>query len=157
MSKTLRSTKEMSKDNIRQTTNLIIVHCSDSTWGCANVVTAWHNAREINPMGYHYLINNGKPNALCEYKSKWDGKIEVGRPEEFVGAHAKGYNYRSIGICLIGKHHFTLQQLFALKDLVNQLKTKYGSEIRVIGHCEINEIKSCPNMNPDKLREFLTS
>ena len=70
----------------------IIIHCSATPEGKDYTVAdidRWHKARGFKMIGYHYVI----------YR---DGSIHTGRPLEMVGAHCKGHNAHSIGICYIG-------------------------------------------------------
>ena len=55
---------------------------------------------------YHKIINRS-------------GKIENGRPEYWMGAHVKGKNNISLGVCLIGRSNFTKKQYSSLKVLKN--------------------------------------
>ena len=79
-----------------------------------------------------------------------DGSIHVGRSVEEVGAHCKGHNTVSIGVCYIGglskdgtpKDTRTPQQKAALKALIEQLKEEYP-EATVHGHNEF-AAKDCP-------------
>lgn len=71
---------------------LLIIHCTATPAGrevSRAEVDRWHRQRGWNGIGYHYLIH-------------LDGSIEQGRPEERMGAHCKGYNACSIGICYVG-------------------------------------------------------
>ena len=54
-------------------------------------------------IGYHKII-------------KRSGKIENGRPEYWMGAHVKGKNDISLGVCLIGK--INLQKQFKSLDRI---------------------------------------
>ena len=93
-----------------------------------------------------------------------DGTIEPGRDETEVGAHAKGYNGPSIGICYVGGLNTsgqaadtrTTAQKESLNYLVNNLCRKYPI-VKVIGHRDISpdtnhngkvdpweRIKECP-------------
>ena len=70
----------------------IIVHCTATPAGrdvTAADVDRWHRQRGFEAIGYHYLI-------------KLDGTVEQGRAESRVGAHCKGHNARSIGVCYAG-------------------------------------------------------
>ena len=75
----------------------------------------------------------------------------MGRPIEQVGAHAKGYNHNSIGICLVGgvdeednpENNFTLEQFSALFDELTALKRQFPWA-EIIGHRDLPEVaKSC--------------
>jgi hypothetical protein len=126
----------------------IIVHCSDSSWGNASVITKWHVAeRGWETIGYHYVILNG---LLSPYKfhSYFDGHIETGRPLDDdadmeldeKGAHAFGYN-NAVGICLIGlSGTFTDAQIRSLNHLINRLRDQFG-EIKVMQHSDVEPKK----------------
>lgn len=86
-------------------------------------------------IGYHYIITP-------------DGKRHIGRPIEKAGAHAKGFNQNSIGICLIGDKNFTQAQFDEFKVLVEELLSTFNlSIIDVVGHRDLNNKKTCPNFN----------
>ncbi len=70
----------------------IIIHCSATREGRNYTVAdidRWHRERGFFCIGYHFVI----------YR---DGSIHVGRSVEEVGAHCKGHNTVSIGVCYIG-------------------------------------------------------
>ena len=70
----------------------IVIHCSatraDQPLSAAGL-DQMHRNRGFNECGYHYYIRR-------------DGQICTMRPMERMGAHAKGYNATSIGICYEG-------------------------------------------------------
>lgn len=71
--------------------------------------------KDWSGIGYHFLVRK-------------DGTIYQGRPEDTIGAHAKGANHDSIGICAEGdfmKEEMNPLQLNALIDLVSYIKNKY--------------------------------
>tara|TARA_R100001086_G_scaffold195725_1_gene112498 strand:+ start:493 stop:903 length:411 start_codon:yes stop_codon:yes gene_type:complete len=72
--------------------NKIIVHCSATREG-ENFEVAeirkWHLARGFNDIGYHFYID-------------LYGEIHKGRDISKIGAHCKGHNRNSIGICYCG-------------------------------------------------------
>ena len=119
----------------------IIVHCTATPEGrdvTVKDVTAWHKRRGFYTIGYHYLV-------------RLDGRVEIGRPEDEVGAHCLGHNARSIGICYVGgldkdtlqpKDTRTADQRHALKEFVAYLKRKYPGAT-VHGHREFAR-KACP-------------
>ena len=116
---------------------LLVVHCSD-TKNNENV-----NARDIHKMhlnfgwdgiGYHKII--------CR-----SGKIENGRPEFWKGAHVKGQNDYSLGVCLIGRNKFTKKQFLSLEKILRTWKLLYP-DAKIIGHCDTgNTEKTCPNFD----------
>lgn len=121
----------------------IIIHCSATQEGSdfhVSDIDRWHKQKGYKCVGYHYVIT-------------LDGTIEKGRDEEMVGAHCKGYNTNSIGICYIGgldkdgkaKDTRTVQQKAALYLLLITLKLKYP-DAKIYGHNEFAN-KACPSFN----------
>lgn len=119
----------------------IIIHCSATQEGkeiSAATIDKWHKARGWRGIGYHFVV------AL-------DGTIEYGRALNKVGAHVKGHNKSSIGICYIGgldsvsktaKDTRTPEQIATLLELLRVLK-KLHPGITIHGHNEFSA-KSCP-------------
>jgi N-acetylmuramoyl-L-alanine amidase len=126
----------LKKNNIK----VLVIHCSD-TPDNANL-----NATDLHKMhigfgwdgiGYHKTINR-------------KGIIECGRPEYWIGAHAKGINESSLGVCLIGRSMFTDQQFDSLAKVLRNWKEKYPKSV-IKGHFEsIQTEKTCPNFNVKK-------
>ncbi len=122
--------------------NRIIIHCSATPEGkdyTVQQIDQWHSQRGFRCIGYHFVI----------YR---DGSVHEGRPIEQVGAHCKGYNANSIGICYIGgcaadgktpKDTRTEAQRAALIRLVADLKARYP-RATVHGHNEFAN-KACPS------------
>ena len=126
----------------------VIIHCSDSSWGNASIITKWHvQERGWTNCGYHYIILNGllSPFKRHEY---FNGHLETGRPLDDDGdmeldergAHAFGYN-SAVGICLIGlSGTFTETQLRTLGHLIRRLRLQFG-EIKVMQHSDVDSKK----------------
>lgn len=119
----------------------IVVHCSATPKHMdigVSEIREWHKKRGWSDIGYHYVIRR-------------NGVVEDGRPVEQVGAHVKGHNKNSIGICLVGgigenqkaDANFTLEQYNALDLLVYDLMCRFGV-LEVYGHRELNPHKECP-------------
>jgi hypothetical protein len=113
----------------------VILHCSDSSFGNAIEINKWHLQRGFSSIGYHFVILNGKLTPT-KYNKFFDGIIETGRPidddstleTDEVGAHALGWNGKSIGVCLIGlSDTFTIKQYKAVRELLLNLKSIFGS------------------------------
>lgn len=112
----------------------IIIHCADTPTGrdvTVNEIRGWHLDRGWSDVGYHYII-------------KIDGTIEVGRQEYVSGAHCRGYNSTSIGVCMIGRDVFTDEQYQSLGKLIRGLEARYGAKVH--GHYEFSD-KTCPNFD----------
>ena len=119
----------------------IILHCSATREGQdkrASDIKNWHLKRGFKDIGYHYIID-------------LDGKIEVGRPDEKVGAHVSGHNTNSIGICYIGglddkdkpKDTRTEKQKYSMLNLLIALTLKYRDITKITGHNRYVN-KACP-------------
>ena len=75
-----------------RTVNLFVVHCSATREDCTlspEALDVMHRRRGFNGTGYHYYIRK-------------DGTLYLTRSLERIGAHAKGFNAHSIGICYEG-------------------------------------------------------
>lgn len=134
----------------------VVVHCSVSDWGDASEIAKWHKRKGWDDIGYHFVIGNCYPSYddFGRHTPNFgnDGKIEIGRKLGFVGAHCKGYNTHTIGVCLIGKEGFTGAQIISLLLLIYKLEEFLGRKLDVWGHYELNSHKSCPNISADMIR-----
>jgi N-acetylmuramoyl-L-alanine amidase len=124
----------------------IVVHCSatkeDQDIGVEEI-RRWHRQRGWLDVGYHYVIRR-------------DGTVETGRPNDVPGAHARGFNHLSLGLCLVGgvesdgktpEMNFTHLQWDALAELVNDLKVKHP-DAEVLGHRDLPNVnKACPSFD----------
>lgn len=133
---------------LRPKTKQIIVHCSDSPDSREDIgvkeIREWHmKERGWQDIGYHFVV-------------KRDGTVEVGRRENLVGAHTEGYNGKSLGICWVGRNTPTPMQYAKLLKKIKELMRRYQlAEGAVLGHYELNNKKTCPNLDMNKLREDL--
>jgi N-acetyl-anhydromuramyl-L-alanine amidase AmpD len=122
--------------------NKVIVHCSDSdvdSHDNVETIRGWHiKERGFSDIGYHYIITR-------------DGAIWKGRPVEDVGAHCRGHNEDSIGVCLTGKHQFTARQYASLRSFLGTLGQLYKLEKSdMYGHRDFSA-KSCPNFDVQEI------
>jgi len=88
----------------------------DTSHHTANIMESWHLSKGWEGLGYHLVIHE-------------DGEVWKGRPEHYHGSHARGYNTKSIGICLSGNFDAKLptdEQVEALRKLLLDLSEKYG-------------------------------
>ena len=120
--------------------SMIVLHCSASPHGRgdnAATIHRRHKERGFDAIGYHHVILE-------------DGTIEQGRPHWWQGAHVRGHNENSLGICMMGDpergSEFTDEQIRSLKSLQNMLTGMYPSA-RWYNHYDLDPNKSCPGMD----------
>lgn len=130
----------------------IIIHCADTPEGRddkAADIDRWHKQRGFDRIGYHYVID-------------LDGTIEAGRDTECIGAHCKGHNTNSIGICYIGgadrdtlnpKDTRTDEQKASLLLLLKYLRQRYP-DAKIYGHRDFSD-KPCPSFDAKKEYESI--
>ena len=136
-----------------KTIKKIILHCSDSEFGDVELIDQWHKARNWKGCGYHYVITNGVIDHGKPYNPKLDGIIQQGRLLREIGAHCLNHNADSVGICLIGRHHFTAAQLYSALPTVIHMMGEFGlGWDDVYGHYEFDPGKTCPNMDMKMVR-----
>ena len=110
----------------------IIYHHSASGSKSAESIHEYHKSKGWSGIGYHYYIRK-------------DGEIYRGRPEGAEGAHTKGQNKTSIGICVEGnfeEEEITNEQVQSLYKLSMYITFKYDI-YKIIGHGEAGETL-CP-------------
>lgn len=129
---------------------LIVIHCSAVTpWQQCSAadIDRWHRERGWKyGIGYHYVVRR-------------DGTVETGRPLEKTGAHCKGHNAHSIGICYEGgldaqgrpADTRTVEQRQTLRALISALHRTFPQAL-IVGHNDLNPMKSCPCF--DAAREY---
>ena len=122
----------------------IIIHCSytppERDIG-VDTIRQWHTKDNgWSDVGYHYVIRR-------------DGSVEPGRDPLTPGAHTKGHNHNSLGICLVGgmsagnmpECNFTRAQWEALNKLTTHLVAIHHATVH--GHNEFDHNKSCPTFD----------
>lgn len=122
-----------------------VIHCAVTPPSMdvgAEEIGRWHREKGYLSIGYHFVIRR-------------DGTVENGRDITIPGAHARGHNHNSVGICLVGgcdedmksENNFTQEQFIALEDLLMRLVSEYDIHT-VIGHRDLpNVTKTCPNFD----------
>jgi len=124
--------------------NEIIVHCSatrEEQQVSVDTIRDWHLAKGWNDIGYHFYID-------------LDGTINKGRDIDKIGAHCKGHNRNSIGICYCGgvetdgktpKDTRTQEQKDSLLNVLKTLKAMYPEAV-IYSHSEF-AAKACPSFD----------
>ena len=122
----------------------IIIHCSATREGqlvSVDTIRDWHLAKGWNDIGYHFYID-------------LDGTINKGRDIDKIGAHCKGRNRNSIGICYCGgveadgktpKDTRTQEQKDSLLNVLKTLKAMYPEAV-IYSHSEF-AAKACPSFD----------
>lgn len=115
--------------------DMIVIHCSATR---ADVplsprqLEEMHRQRRFDGCGYHYYVRR-------------DGEICTMRPVDRPGAHAKGYNRHSIGVCYEGgldeqgrpADTRTELQKRSLRVLVRVLAMDFQTR-RIVGHRDLS-------------------
>ena len=140
----------------RERTEAIFVHCSATKPSMdigRETIEMWHKQQGWLAIGYHFII-------------KRDGTVEEGRPVDVIGSHVKDWNYKSVGVCLVGgindkgnfEANFTPAQMHSLDVMLKSLKAKYPrAEIKA--HHDVAP-KACPSFDLQrwlKTGEMVTS
>ena len=138
-------TREMLPREIK----MLVIHCSATRCNVPFTVSQLeqcHRDRRFDGIGYHFYITR-------------DGAVHATRPLEKIGAHAKGFNLHSIGICYEGgldadgkpADTRTWQQRDSMNDLVFAL-CKTFPEVKVLGHYQLSADihKACPCFDAQK-------
>jgi N-acetylmuramoyl-L-alanine amidase len=125
--------------------NKIIIHCSATREGeniPVETIRKWHvDGRGWSDIGYHLYID-------------LYGEIHKGRDIAKIGAHVKGHNRNSIGICYCGgveadgktpKDTRLDCQKDALNAVLRTLKAMYP-EAKIHGHRDFSN-KACPSFD----------
>ncbi|SHJ61701.1 N-acetylmuramoyl-L-alanine amidase [Bacteroides stercorirosoris] len=129
-----------------RTIDHIIIHCSATCEGSSLSVEElekMHRRRGFRGIGYHYYIRR-------------DGTVVNTRPLEVIGAHCKGNNAHSVGICYEGgldargnpKDTRTPEQRSAMHLLVAQLLKRFKNNVCICGHRDLS-----PDLNGDGVIE----
>ena len=116
-----------------------------------DTVDKWHRERGFREIGYHWFIRR-------------DGTLEEGRPEGSLGAHVRGHNSGTIGICWAGGlerasgpntgvWNITDAQEDALVRLITDIQKRWPDAKRVIGHKDLVPTE-CPGLPKGGVAEW---
>lgn len=115
--------------------DMIVIHCSATRADVPlspHQLDEMHRQRGFDGCGYHYYVRR-------------DGEICTMRPVDRPGAHAKGYNQHSIGVCYEGgldeqgrpADTRTELQKRSLRVLVRVLAMDFQTR-RIVGHRDLS-------------------
>jgi hypothetical protein len=133
----------------------IVIHNSVTNGGDVEFMRDIHLRLGYRDVGYHRIVCNGKPHG--DWPAGKDGEVQKGRKldddsvfeEDEVGAHARGFNRESIGICVIGNFEETMptpKQIKALIALCTHLCRQFELKAdAIIGHRDVKDNSTnCP-------------
>jgi N-acetylmuramoyl-L-alanine amidase len=120
----------------------IVLHCSATREGqdiTAKTIDGWHIKRGFKKIGYHLVI-------------RLDGSREYGRKLTEIGAHVKGRNSKTVGVCYIGgcdknlkpKDTMNEAQEKSFREYVKELRELTKKHLKISGHNEY-AAKACPS------------
>lgn len=135
--------------------DMIVVHCS---------ATRSNRRYTLEQLRHDHVVVNGWRDIGYHFYITLDGVVHPCRPIERMGAHARGYNAHSIGICYEGGLNEngciadtrTPEQKQAMKELILRLHQEYPSIKKIVGHRDLPGVqKSCPCFNAYLLQGLL--
>lgn len=121
----------------------LVVHHSDSKAATTKKsdIERWHKERGFSTIGYHKVIEG-------------DGKVVDGRSESTQGAHAKGANFGSLGVCVAGAFETEMPSQKQINSLVTVLtdwcKAHKLNTTSIYGHYNVpggTTDTTCPGKN----------
>ena len=129
---------------MRHIDTLVVHHSASANNVRPELIKRWHLDRGFRDVGYHFLVTVA-------------GTLFYGRPVEDVGAHVKGHNQHSLGICVIGdmrypddpKQAWSTPQHETLARVIEAFWLFYP-EGTVVGHSDLADTK-CPGIGNARL------
>ena len=117
----------------------IIIHHSASPRATTTLeqIAGWHRERGFDEIGYHLVIQEA-------------GVVRAGRAFDVVGAHARGFNTSSVGVCVVGNNTipeevWSHEQIVALRAVVGTLLAVFPDAM-VCGHRDVGRTE-CPGLD----------
>lgn len=124
---------------MRPINRLVIHHSASPRSVSAATIRGWHTDKGWSDIGYHLVIEG-------------DGTPIWGRSIDKVGAHAKGHNGDSIGVCVVGDNTnpdrcWTETQKRVLHRTVEYFESLYPN-IELYGHRDLPGAATlCPGLD----------
>ena len=134
--------------NLKAVHRIIVHHsASDRDRTTPEMIYNWHRERGWRDIGYQFVITG-------------NGALHFGRPENQTGAHTKGHNLTSLGICVTGnfeKSTPTVAQWNMLIFFLERCIKKYKlSHANIHYHKEFAATACCGKHLIAKLEEWRT-
>ena len=128
------------KPHTQDITRLVVHHSATSVDDTTvDDIRKWHVIDNgWDAIGYHWVITGL-------------GILHYTRPITMQGAHAKGFNNGSLGVCLIGnneeqENRWRREQLYALHSLWLAI-SRVIKDLDVYGHRDITDRTVCPGID----------
>lgn len=123
----------------------LVIHHSASPRDTTDVamIRRWHiEERGWTDIGYHWVIQG-------------DGVLYTGRSIYLMGAHVRGFNKESLGVCVTGNNTTPLQrwnkvQIRTLKQLVASCAMIFPG-LEIVGHRDLTGGTACPGLDVKEL------
>ncbi len=120
-------------------TRIIVHHSASPIETTLGDIRKWHvEENGWEDVGYHYVVGQL-------------GMIQPARSTSYMGAHAKGSNFDSIGVCLVGnnteeRNRWTREQVWALQRLWESARIIWPG-IEIYGHRDVSSGTECPGVD----------
>ena len=124
---------------MREITHIVVHHSASPRYVTAETIRKWHKQKGWSDIGYHVVIEE-------------KGGAVLGRSFNLPGAHVKGHNTNSLGVCLVGDNtnpdrKWTEEQVESLKSVLELLNLHYP-KAEVLGHRDMPDTATeCPGLD----------
>lgn len=115
---------------------IVLHHTAASANQTVEEIHSYHIGKGWLGIGYNIIVDK-------------NGNIYWGRGMDYIGAHVKGYNDVSIGICAIGNFETGTMpevQKASVKRVIKEVLKYYPSITQIVGHKDL-AATSCPGKN----------
>ena len=133
---------------IKHVRRLVIHHSAGPRSQTTEQIRDYHvRVNKWADIGYHYVIEG-------------DGSLHIGRPMPAMGAHARGINSESVGVCVVGDNTrdgqgWTPAQVATLRKVVDAYR-RHFPEIDIVGHGQSpGQATACPGVSESVLRAMV--
>lgn len=131
---------------MRTINHIVIHHSATPTYTTTKIIREWHMKKGWSDIGYHIIIEHG-------------GMVEMGRSFDIPGAHVKGHNNDTLGICVVGDNTIRERkwgdnQITSLESVLDLLALSFPSAT-ILGHRDMPDTATeCPGLNVRKLLQL---
>jgi hypothetical protein len=127
--------------------SIIVHHSASHPMTTAAQIREWHLARKFSDIGYHFVVEG-------------DGHVIPGRPIQEIGAHCKGRNRNSVGVCVTGDNTkpelvWLPAQIESLRSIVGALRLVFDLEHYDVAPHHAFSSTACPGITAEALEDLL--